>query len=71
MRMLLSVIQTTPFNGSQIVMQTLERNISDEVHCEMDNVVAAAQATIHQSTRATILVAMDSLMNPKVELKFK
>ena len=55
-----------PVNGSQIDMQSLSRNISDRVRCEMDKVVGTV-ARLHGGR----LAAYDRLVLSSVELAMK
>ena len=46
---------SVPVNGCEVNMRTVERNFSDRVRCETDNVIA----TVDTKVDNTILVAMD------------
>ena len=58
---------TAAFNGTQIDMQILERNFTDSVRSEVDNVVA----TVKNRVRSPILAAIDNLVIPTVELAIR
>ena len=48
-------------------MQTLEKNISDRVHSEVDNVFATVKHRIHYS----IVAARSNLVIPTIELAIR
>ena len=47
--------------------QAIERNISDRVHGEVDNVVAEDETRVHDA----FLTAVESLVVPRVEVAMK
>ena len=47
--------------------QAIERNFTDRVHGEVDNVVAEDETRVHDA----ILTAMESLVVPRVEVAMK
>ena len=54
-------------SSSQVNLQTLEKNISDKVRCELDSIVVTVETRVHDA----ILSAMDNLGNPSVELAIR
>ena len=58
---------STAESGSEVGMQTLEKNISDNARSQAENVVATTETRVLEA----ILSAMDILVVPKMELAMK
>ena len=58
---------STPLNGLQVDIYSLERNITGRMRSEVDEVIAAIETRVHKSN----LTAMKSAVIPRVELVIK